>query len=203
VTIKSVVFDVGGVLVRTENQAGRRQLEMRYGLKEYDVDWLVFNTEEAAASTIGQLGTDAVWQHVQRHLELSDQELAEFIELFWQGDIFDQQLFNFLVSLRPNYITGILSNAWKGAREVLADKYGILEGESVDHVLVSCELGLAKPDSEIYHRLRDTLGVDFDEILFVDDFSKNITAAEALGINTIHYRTGMNLINQIKSKLVI
>ena len=200
-TIKSIVFDVGGVLVRTENQAGRRQLEKRFGMAEYDVDWLVFNTEAAAASTIGQLESDAVWQLVQKRLDLSEKELAEFIELFWQGDVFDQALFDFLISLRPNYITGILSNAWKGAREVLVNKYGIIEGENVDHVLVSSELGLAKPDPAIYHQLRETVGVDFDEILFVDDFSKNIAAAKALGINTIHYRTGSNPINQIKSML--
>lgn len=200
-TIKSVVFDVGGVLVRTENQAGRRQLEKRYGMEEYDVDWLVFKNEAAAASTIGQLESDAVWRMVQERLDLSAEELTEFIELFWQGDVFDQQLFDFLVSLRPNYITGILSNAWKGARDVLVNKYGIIEGENVDHVLVSPELGLAKPDPAIYHRLRETVGVDFDEILFVDDFSKNIAAAKALGINTIHYRTGSNPINQIKSML--
>jgi putative hydrolase of the HAD superfamily len=200
-TIKSVVFDVGGVLVRTENQAGRRELEKRFDMKEYDIDWLVFDSKEAMASTVGQMAPDDIWQAVGERLGLSPEELPEFIELFWQGDVFDQALFNFLVSLKPDYITGILSNAWKGAREDFANRYGIIEGENVDHVLVSCELGLAKPDPEIYYRLRETVGVAFDEILFVDDFSKNIKAANALGINTIHYRTGINLINQIKSML--
>ncbi len=199
--IKSVVFDVGGVLMRTEDPSGRRQLEKRFGLSEHEIDWLVFDSEEAVASTIGQMEPDNVWQAVGKRLGLSPEELPEFIELFWQGDVFDQALFDFLVSLQPDYITGILSNAWKGAREVFAERYGIVEGKNVDHVLVSSELGLAKPDPAVYHRLRETVGVDFDEILFVDDFSKNIAVANALGINTIYYRTGINLINQIKSML--
>lgn len=200
-TIKSVVFDMGGVLVRTEDQTGRRQLEERFGLAEFDIDGMVFNSEEATASTIGQLEADAVWQAVGERLGLSQTELPEFINLFWQGDRFDQSLFDFLVSLKPDYITGILSNWWKGAREAFSRRYGIVEGVNVDHVLISAEFGLAKPDPAIYHQLRDTVGVEFYEILFVDDFSKNIAAAKALGINTIHFRTGINLINQIKSML--
>jgi putative hydrolase of the HAD superfamily len=199
--IKSIVFDVGGVLVRTEDQTGRRLLEERLELKERNIDWLVFDSPEAAACTLGEIEADDVWQAVGERLGLSEDEITEFIELFWQGDVFDQQLFNFLVSLQPDYITGILSNAWKDARENFSSRYGIVEGENVDHVLVSCELGMAKPDIAIYHHLRETMGVDFNEILFVDDFSKNIEVAKALGIVTIHYHTGINLIEQITSLL--
>jgi putative hydrolase of the HAD superfamily len=201
VAIKSVVFDVSGVLVQKDDQPERRRLEKRFGMEKYDLDWLVFNSEESDASTIGEMAPDAVWQMVRTRLDLSEEEIPRIRELFWQGNVLDRRLFDFLVSLQPGYITGILSNAWKGAREDFTKKYGIVEGVNVDHVLISCELGLAKPDPLIYHRMRETLGVDFDEILFVDDISKNIEAAKAQGIVTIHHRTGANLINQIKSML--
>lgn len=199
--IKAVVLDIGGVLIRTEDDSGRRQLEKEYGLPEGQIEWLVFGSDEAAASTIGQVESDAVWQAVGEHLGVSPEDLPRFIELFWQGDIFDQQLFNFLSSLRPKYITGILSNAWIGAREGFVARQGIIEGENVDHLLISAELGVAKPNPEAYRKLKQRLGVEFDEILFVDDFSRNIEGAQAMGIETIHYKPGMDLINQIKSML--
>lgn len=199
--IKSVVFDVGGVLIRTEDQTGRRILEERLDLEYRSIDRLVFGSPEAAASTIGKMDADAVWTAVGARLGLSEDEIDDFIDLFWQGDVFDQQLFDYLVSLRSNYVTGILSNAWKGSREVFADRFGVVEGETVDHILVSCELGLAKPEVAIYQQLRETVGVDFNEILFVDDFTKNVEAAKALGIVTIHYQPGMDLIDQINSML--
>ena len=199
--IKAVVLDIGGVLMRTEDQSGRRLLEARYHLPADTVAWLVFDSDEAAASTIGQVEASVAWQAVQKKLNLSEEELEEFIELFWSGDVFDQAAFDYLRSLSPDYITGILSNAWADAREGFVQRYGMIEGQTVDHILISAEEGIRKPDPEIYRRLRDTLGVAYEEILFVDDFVKNVEGASALGIQAIHYQPGMNLINQIKSRL--
>jgi len=199
--IKAVVLDIGGVLMRTEDQSGRRLLEKRYNLPADTVAWLVFHSDEAAAATIGQVKGKVAWKAVQKKLVLSDEELEEFINLFWSGDVFDQAAFDFLSSLSPDYITGILSNAWEGAREDFVQRYGMIEGQTVDHILTSAEEGVRKPDPEIYRRLKDTLGVEYDEILFVDDFIENVKGASALGIQAIHYQPGMNLINQIKSRL--
>jgi len=199
--IKAVVLDIGGVLMRTEDQSGRRLLETRYHLPADTVAWMVFDSDEAAASTIGQVEARVAWQAVQKKLNLSDEELENFIELFWSGDVFDQAAFDYLRSLSPDYITGILSNAWEGAREGFVQRYGMIEGQTVDHIMISAEEGVRKPDPEIYRRLRDALGVAYEEILFVDDFIENVEGAAALGIQAIHYRPGMNLINQIKSRL--
>ena len=100
--IKAVVLDIGGVLMRTEDQSGRRLLEKRYNLPASTVGWLVFDSDAAAASTIGQVKSEAAWKAVQDKLHLSDQELAEFIELFWSGDVFDQRAFDYLRSLCPS-----------------------------------------------------------------------------------------------------
>ncbi|QRN83827.1 HAD family phosphatase [Chloroflexota bacterium] len=200
--IKAVVLDIGGVLMRTEDPTGRRLLEKRYNLPEKSVDWLVFDSEEAAASTVGKVTAKVAWQSVQEKLDLSDVQMAEFIEFFWDGDVFDQAAFDYLSSLSPEYITGILSNAWEGAREGFVQRYGMVEGQTVDHIMISCEEGVRKPDPEIYRRLKKTLGVEYDEILFIDDFIQNVESAQAMGIQAIHYRPGMDLINQIKSRLV-
>ena len=199
--IKAVVFDIGGVLIRTEDDSGRRQLEKLYGVPEGQIDWIVFDSDEAAASTIGLETSQAVWQAVGNRLGVAPVDLPDFIEMFWQGDVFDQELFDFLVSLRPNYITGILSNAWEGARDSFVKRHGMIEGVNVDHLLISAELGVAKPDAEIYRKLQQRLGVEYREILFVDDFSRNVEGARSMGIEAIQYKAGMDLINQIKSML--
>ncbi|HLJ76524.1 MAG TPA: HAD family phosphatase [Acidobacteriaceae bacterium] len=51
----------------------------------------------------------------------------------------------------------------------------------------SCELGMAKPDPEIYTYTCDKLGVAAAETLFLDDNPKNVRAAEALGIQGITF----------------
>ncbi len=199
--IKAIVLDIGGVLVRTENRSGRKKLEERYNLLPGEVDKIVFQSKTAQASTIGESEQDAIWKEIAKKFFLSQKELKEFQELFWEGDQIDQGLIQFLQDSMPNYTTALLSNAWLGHRQILKDGFGLIEGQTVDYMLISSELGMAKPDPRIYRILADTINCEYDEILFVDDFIENIQAAQALGIQTIHYQPGMNLINKIKSRL--
>jgi putative hydrolase of the HAD superfamily len=199
--IKAIVFDIGGVLLQTEDHSGRQQLEEIYNLPVGGADALVFDSEPARLSTIGKVPQTAVWQNVAQQLNLSPEELTSFREAFWAGDRLAEDLVTFLRSCRPAYTTALLSNAWEGSRDHFANNYGLSEGEFVDHVLISAELGVAKPDYRIYGILRSTLSCEYSEIIFVDDFPNNIEAAKQLGIRTIHFQTGMNVINQIKSML--
>jgi putative hydrolase of the HAD superfamily len=199
--ISAVVLDFGGVIVRTEDHKGRLELEQKYKLPPGGLHQLVFYSSIADSATIGRAEPDAIWEHVADKLSLSPDELNLFIQSFWAGDNLDEELIQFLKSCRPHYKTAILSNAWNNLREALAETYHIVEGQTVDHILISAELGVAKPDPKIYKILADTLGCQYHEILFVDDFIENIQAAKSLGIQTIHYQPNLDLINEIKSML--
>ena len=81
--------------------------------------------------------------------------------------------------------TAILSN---GVPEVMA-RVGAERplAEIFDVVVVSYELGHAKPDREIYQVTLSKLGVLPQDALFVDDRSENIAAANELGLRTFHF----------------
>ena len=55
---------------------------------------------------------------------------------------------------------------------------------------ISGDLGVRKPDPQIYRRMLTDLHVDPDQVLFVDDRVKNLDAAAELGIQTIYYDVG-------------
>jgi putative hydrolase of the HAD superfamily len=199
--IKAVVLDIGGVVLRTEDKSGRRALEQTYGLPPGGVDALVFKSQAAAESTLGKASPEKIWQHVADELSLSDDALQAFQQTFWQGDQIDQNLIQFLQRLRPKYTTDFLTNAWVNSRDALEEQYGIVEGQTVDHLLISSELGIAKPDPKIYDILSETINARFEQIIFVDDNIENIEVASALGMHTIHFRPGMDLIAHIQNRL--
>jgi len=199
--IKAIVLDIGGVLLRTEDQTSRKKLEKKFDLSPGSAHDLVFNSEPSHLSTIGLVGSEAIWQHVAKQLSLSVQALEKFKHEFWLGDHLDHALIRFLQECRSQYKTALLSNAWIGARETFSKKYGIQEGKTVEKILISSELGVKKPDSKIYKILSNTIECKFSEILFIDDFIENVQAAKALGMTTIHYHGGINLIHEIKLKL--
>jgi len=199
--IKAVVLDIGGVIIRTKNRSCRELLEKQYNLPVGGADELVFNSRAAQDSTIGLVENNAVWESVKNHLCISDLQLNEFKEMFWKNDDIDRDLIQYIQTLRPQFKTALLSNAWKNFRNILSTQYQISEGLTVDQILISSELGVAKPDPAIYQVLAETINCEFKDILFVDDFIENIKAAKILGIRTIHYQQGINLIKEIKLKL--
>ncbi|HSX00062.1 MAG TPA: HAD family phosphatase [Patescibacteria group bacterium] len=86
--------------------------------------------------------------------------------------------------LKPHYKIAMLSNADKGApQRHLTDKQLAL----LDVVVVSGEIGYAKPDPEAFQITIDRLGVTLSEIVFIDDLPCYVEPARAMGITTIQY----------------
>ena len=81
------------------------------------------------------------------------------------------------------YRTAILTNNIKewGAWRTLWDADNL-----VDVVIDSCEVGMRKPNPEIFELTVEQLGTPIDRTLFLDDFPWNIEGAEAVGLQTMH-----------------
>jgi putative hydrolase of the HAD superfamily len=188
--IRAVIFDIGGVLVRTEDQEPRRKWERRFGLPEWGLADLVFNCPASRRASVGQATRHEVWAEVARRLSLTPAELEELKVDFWRGDVWDAGLLTFIRSLRPRYKTGILSNAWPDAREAVKAH---VNGEAFDVIVISGEEGVEKPDPEIYRRALERLKVTPAEAVFVDDMPVNVEAARALGMHGMQFRAEMDV----------
>jgi len=68
-------------------------------------------------------------------------------------------------------------------------------------VTISNQVGLCKPDIEIYKRVDSFLPVG-EEVLFIDDQEKNLKSAKALGWQTLLADEHCNWINELHSKLL-
>ncbi|MFI5325081.1 MAG: HAD family hydrolase [Candidatus Rokuibacteriota bacterium] len=56
-----------------------------------------------------------------------------------------------------------------------------------DAVIISCEVGLSKPDPRIYELCLDRLGLPAADTLFVDDRADNIEGAARVGLRTLQF----------------
>ncbi|MGH2994485.1 MAG: HAD family hydrolase [Solirubrobacterales bacterium] len=79
--------------------------------------------------------------------------------------------------------TGLISNSWGTS---IYDP-GALEG-MFDAVVISGDVGLHKPQPEIYRLAAERLGVDPDECVFVDDLRENVRGAEEVGMTAVLHR---------------
>lgn len=187
--IRLVLFDIGGVLLRTDNPEPRTRLAQRYGLDRAGIDRLVFSSPAAQAAEVGQAEESAVWAHVSETLGIAAAELVEFKRQFWAGDTVDLSLFDLLRSLRPARRTGLLTNSW--LREPLAlfrERYGLAEDlvrDAVEAAVSSAQVGVQKPDRRIFDTALARFNAAAEETVFVDDFLQNVEAARKLGMVSI------------------
>jgi len=185
-SIQAVIIDLGGVILRTEDPKPREHWERRLGLPKGALHDLVFGSEASLQATLGKATAEAVWRSVADGLSLSAEDLEALRNDFWAGDRIDDQLIARLRTLRQGYQTALLSNAWPSTRTALENHWGI--ADAFDLIVLSAELGLAKPDPRIYQMTLSQLGVPPEQALFIDDMARNIEAAHRLGIQTLHFR---------------
>jgi putative hydrolase of the HAD superfamily len=88
--------------------------------------------------------------------------------------------------LRSRYRVSVLSNADLSLRSRIRDDHGLLD--VFDDVVVSAEVGMAKPDPEIFHLAARRLGVPTEACVFVDDWDVNVKAAREVGMSAVHFR---------------
>ena len=95
------------------------------------------------------------------------------------------QLADLIRSLRGHYKIGLLSNAWSDMRQVLDKRFHV--ADLFDELIISAEVGLAKPDPRIYRLAVQRLNVQPSETVFIDDMLKNVEAARLEGLHAIQY----------------
>jgi HAD superfamily hydrolase (TIGR01509 family) len=194
--IRAVIFDLGGVIVRTEDKSPRTRLGERFGMSYAEIDRFVFDSPSAKQATLGLCSTRDHWLSICRELKLPDEELEAVQNAFWGGDQVDVKLVDFIRSLRQQFRTALLSNAWDDLRWYLKNRWGILD--VFDEVIISAEVGLAKPDMKIFHLAVERLGVAPGEAVFVDDFPENVAGARAAGLQAILFHSREQVIAKLE-----
>jgi glucose-1-phosphatase len=184
--LKAIIFDVGGVLIRTHSRAGREKWAANLGMDPAEFEQFVFSGESGRQAQLGQKTIVAHWRWLGDYFKLDEASLTEIQSDFFAGDALNEQLLEYIKRLRhAGYRTGLLSNFGDNARRLWTEVYPFIE--YFDGIVISAEVGLMKPDPRIYHLAAESVGVPVTEALFVDDFGENIEAAKAIGMQTLHF----------------
>ena len=197
--ILAVIWDLGGVIVQTLDWSGRARWEKRAGLSPHELENLVFRGEMGVRAALGQVNSDDVWSWVLRHLGFPESDRKAIERDFFSGDQVDNDLISFIRSLRPGYKTGIISNGWSELRHWLEVKWCI--ADAFDHIVISAEVGVLKPDPRVYHLALNGLGVAPSETIFIDDFKENVVGALQIGMRAIHFRTTEQVTSELQALL--
>ena len=99
-------------------------------------------------------------------------------------------------TLSRHYRLVLLSNVDRDYWRVVRGLHPELD--CFEALLVSCDLGMAKPDPEIYRHVSRLTAVDPSRCLFVDDTALNVDAARELGFHGHTFRTPSEFCEELR-----
>lgn len=133
--------------------------------------------EDALTGVLSELGTPVRDDAALAALVHADEELLHDLH------VLHDDIVPFLESLRASGVrTAFVSNCSSNARPLLT-RIGL--AGLVDELVLSCEVGAAKPDPTIYRIALDRLGVAATDTVFVDDQQSYCDGARAIGIDAV------------------
>lgn len=197
-SIRTVIFDIGGVLVHTVDRSRQQTWEQRLGLAEGALESTIWQMPVSLAANVGQASRAAVWAEAARRFSLNAADVAALEEDYFSGGVWNDRLIDYARSLRVRYTTGLISNAWPDAREAI--KAHVNDTQFHD-LIFSAEVGLAKPDRRIYELALERLRAQPAEAIFIDDVLGNVEAAQAIGMAGIRFENTEQTIAEIERRL--
>ncbi|MBP0112543.1 HAD-IA family hydrolase [Bradyrhizobium vignae] len=201
--IEAVVFDFGGVLTSSPFEAFTR-FETERGLpadiirrtnaaNHQENAWARFERAEVDIETF-----DHLFAEESRALgaEVRGRDVLPLL----QGDL-RPEMVEALKRIKAQFKTGCITN------NLPANAIGSMTGRSLciaevmvlfDHVIESAKIGLRKPDPRIYRMMVETLKVDPNNCVYLDDLGVNLKPAREMGMTTIKVTSGAQAIADLE-----
>lgn len=187
---KAVIFDMGNVLVRFKPESEHvwkvwsERVEM---VEEYQILW-----NEVMKGKMDYMEFDSLL--VSRNVFQKE----ELNKLFDRPKIEELNLglVKLIKKLKKKYKVGLLTNNISSNIEFYR---AALENYSIFDVAISShEVGMVKPDPLIFKLMAEKIGCKLSECVFIDDWDKNIDAANKLGMKGILFTDNESLFRELK-----
>ncbi|TDD94332.1 HAD family hydrolase [Flavobacterium cellulosilyticum] len=199
--IDTIIFDFGDIFINLDKRATIDGLK-KLGLSEWneDLNHLNFSFEK------GEISRENFLNGIQKHLP--NASLNE-IENAWNAVLLDFPLkrLEFLQKLSLKYRLFLLSNTDAIHIETFEQANGVSFYsdfyQCFEKVYFSFEIGMRKPDTEIYNYLVAQHGLIAKHTLFVDDKKENTDAAFSLGFNIWNLQVGEEDVTDLFDKKII
>jgi putative hydrolase of the HAD superfamily len=196
--VRGLLVDFGGVLT-TNVFDSFRAFCVAHELEPDTVRRLFRSDPEALALLrrleAGELDEDEFAQQFGPMLGVEDNE--RLVERLFAGMEPEQAMIDALRHARTAGVrTGLVSNSWgRGQydREMFPELF--------DGVVISGEVGLYKPQPEIFLLAAERVGLEPRECAFVDDLRENCKGAEAVGMTAVLHRDAAQTVARLEQLL--
>jgi putative hydrolase of the HAD superfamily len=196
--VKGLLVDFGGVLT-TSVWDSFSDFCRKEGIEEERVRQ-VFREDQRALKLlrrleVGELTEEEFSEQFGPLIDVKDPE--GLVDRLFAGMEPDEPMIEAVRRARAgNVRTGLISNSW-GRGRYDRDSFP----ELFDGVVISGEVGLHKPQPEIFELGAKLIGLDPSQCVFVDDLRENCTGAEAVGMTAVLHRDTPKTLERLEELL--
>jgi len=196
--IKTLIFDVGNVLVPFDFKRGYAMMESRCPFPSAEIPQRIRATGLVPRFETGQLGAEQFVEELSRALELN-LSYDEFCRL-WTCIFLPHTLVpeSMIVRLRERHRLLLLSNTNPIHFRMVEENYPVLR--HFDERVLSYEVGAAKPSPKIYEEAVARANCRAEECFFTDDIALYVEAARNAGIDAVQFESVAQLENELRAR---
>lgn len=205
--IKTLIFDLGGVLVSLNRERCLENFSKNLGFDNFG-DYLNAYAQKGffAKYENGDMDSIEFRDEIRKRCtreNVQDEDIDEaFFTFLTHVDPYKVKL---LMELKKKYHLLLLSNVnplgWSKCCELFYDANEIDIEDVFEKLYLSYRVKASKPGKEIYEYLIKDSGINPEEALFIDDSKANIEAGAEMGLNTLYYDVTKNLEEEVTGKL--
>ncbi len=188
-SLKNIIFDLGGVLLDIDYQQTKKAFE-DLGFDEFEKMY----SQYSADAVFAQLETGAISNTVFYDIMIrrsGGRIPQQSISNAWNAMLleFREETLFFLESLAGKYSLYLLSNTNAIHLAAFEEIFTAQTGKAslnnyFTKAYYSHEVGLRKPNEDIFEFILEDAGIEASESLFIDDSYNNIQTADRLGFKT-------------------
>jgi len=181
--IKTIIFDIGGVVVHSDFEAVYSNFAKRVGLPPEFV--IGYYKEKVQDLLLGNISLEQFWKDMISAGADPKLDLRNiWIEEGTKNREVIKELLGIIKELRKKYSVGVLTNLTP-TRLILDEKMDLYS--HFDYAVLSCKEHLKKPDPAFYFLALKAASAEPEEAIYVDDKESCTAPAEELGIKSILY----------------
>lgn len=197
---QAVVFDWGNVIGFNDRSVVVNFMCDTFRFSEDEFESA--NLEKRKAMKSGKTDVDFWIEFAQkRGIQLPKDWAGQYTAVLKKSVGADPNMYTLIDQLKDNGVrVGMLSNIDDRYTKLIRD-FGFYK--PFEPCLLSCEMGLEKPDPKAYELLLKTLNLPAKEIVFIDDKAENVEAAQAIGIDAILFTSELQLRDELNKRGVL
>lgn len=184
---KWIVFDMGGVIYDSPKAFASAAKFLDVTLDELlDAYFIDFEEVEVSKKHYHEKVQDIITHLKKTH------NPTEVASVLFDLDMYVKDTLYLISQLHNSgYKTALLTNTWHGITNEVTAK--LKEYRLIDKIFDSSDIGMRKPNKEIFDYLEENTGVNGRDIFFVDDRDENIEEAKKHDWQTFLYSLGDDL----------